>query len=349
MLKNWRLPYLDKKLAAEIQSRFDQKTKPLGSLGRLETLAAQLGMIQGRVDPELARPTLLLCAGDHGVASQHAVSPYPVSVTAAMLENLAAGGAAANVLARQLGWELLLVDSGSLAPHVPPGVLDRKVQRGTHDYCTEAAMDQSAYTLALEHGAALVAEQHARGMRLLALGEMGIGNSAAAALLIHGLCDRPLAEVVSRGAGCSDEELRQKTAVLERALLRHGPLSAPDQLLQTYGGFEMVMLAGAMLEAASRRVPILIDGLIVSSVALAAVRAQPELLDFLIFAHRSAATGHRLVLEELGAEPLLDLGMRLGEGTGAALALPLLESALALLRDMATFESAAVAGRVVEG
>lgn len=346
MLKNWQLPTLRASIREGIQTLFDQKTKPLGSLGRLEELAAQLGTIQDSLDPRIDRPVLLLCAGDHGVASQHPVSPYPVSVTAAMLQNLAAGGAAASVLSRKLGWELVLVDSGTLAAHVPAGVYDCRLGPGTRDFCREPAMERGAYQRALERGAALVTNLHQGGANLLALGEMGIGNSAAAAMLIQALCNRPIAEVVSRGAGCNDRELAEKTRVLEEALKRHGPITDPEQLLETYAGFEMVMLAGAMLEAASKRIPLLIDGLIVSSVALVLCRAQPRFQDFCIFAHRSAARGHAELLDQLGVRPLFDLGMRLGEGSGAALALPLLQSAVALLRDMATFESAAVASRV---
>ncbi len=346
MLISWKLESLGSQKSLLIQSSFDQKTKPQGSLGRLEELAAQIGKIQDREQPSLDRPSLLLFAGDHGVAGAHSVSPYPQSVSAAMLRNLAEGGAAASVLSRQLGWELVLINAGTLEALESSRILDRRIAPGTRDFCQQRSMDKDQYERALEIGADVLRAQYRAGCRLLALGEMGIGNSAAAAMIIHSLCEQPLQRAVSRGAGCNDQELERKLGVLQAARDFHGPLSDVDLILQTYAGFEMVMVAGAMMEAAALRVPIVIDGLIISSVALAAVKAQPALKDYLIFAHKSAALGHQAILDELGVKPLLDLEMRLGEGTGAALVLPILQSAVALLAEMASFASAAVPVRL---
>lgn len=345
LMKHSSLPPLDSELGRNIQSELDQKTKPLASLGRLEELALRLGQIQNRKRPELSRPHLLVFAGDHGIAA-HGVSPFPQSVTAAMVRNFAQGGAAINVLTRTLGWELALVNSGTIEAIDCPEVLDRRMGAGTESYLLGPAMSQEQYAEALRIGAAVFDDLYAKGCRLLALGEMGIGNSSSAALLIHYLCDAPLDSVLSRGAGCNDQELAHKAKTLEAVRLHHGSLDDPDEILRRFGGFEMVMAAGSMLAAAAKRVPVVIDGLIMSSVALAAIKARPGLEDFLIFAHRSSADGHARLLEHLGVSPLLDLGMRLGEGSGAALALPLLQSAVAILNEMATFASAEVASRL---
>ncbi len=339
------LPLLSQALQDHIQAQLDQKTKPLGSLGRIEELAVRMATIQDTDQPELTRPTLVVFAGDHGIA-QAGVSPFPQSVTVAMVRNFASGGAAINVLTRALGWELVLVNSGTLEETPFPGVWDRRLGAGTRSFDQEAAVQPDEYSRALAAGAAVARDLHANGCRLLALGEMGIGNSSAAAMLIHYLCDAPLASVISRGAGCDDQQLENKLKVLEAARQFHGPIEEPDEVLRRFGGFEMIMAAGCMLEAARLRMPIVIDGLIMSSAALAAIKACPNLLAYTVFAHRSSALGHDILLEHLGQKPLLDLGMRLGEGSGAALALPLLQSSVAILRDMATFASAEVASRI---
>jgi nicotinate-nucleotide--dimethylbenzimidazole phosphoribosyltransferase len=342
MLNQWTIEAPAYELETALRAACDAKTKPLGSLGRLEELAIRLGLIQRTLSPDVQHPALLVFAGDHGLAKR-GVSPYPQSVTTAMVRNFAHGGAAINVLSRELGWHLTLVNSGTLEDTSFPGVIDRSLGKGTRDILEGPAMDSSTYEQALQMGADLVRSCKAQGAQVIAAGEMGIGNSSAAALIAHALTDLPLERLVSRGAGCDDHQLKAKQAILASVREKHGPLGNPDAVLQHFAGFEMVMAGGAMLEAARLRLPFLVDGLIISSVALAVVKAQPQVLPYLIFAHRSSALGHDAILEHLGVKPLLDLDMRLGEGTGAALALPLLKCAVALLRDMATFDSADVA------
>jgi nicotinate-nucleotide--dimethylbenzimidazole phosphoribosyltransferase len=262
-----------------------------------------------------------------------------------MVRNLAQGGAAINVLSRYLGWNLRLIDSGIASPVVDPKVISAAVARGTQSTLKGPAMTKEQYQVALTTGAKLFREQHSQGCRLLACGEMGIGNSSSAALILHALSGVPLEEVINRGAGCNDQQLAQKLEILCEVRSHLTTQGDPELVLQYFAGFEMVMMIGAILQAAELQTPIVIDGLIVSSTCYAALKVQPQLKDYLIFAHRSAAGGHDRCLQEMGVRPLLDLGLCLGEGTGAALALPLLGAACALLREMATFESAAVPER----
>jgi nicotinate-nucleotide--dimethylbenzimidazole phosphoribosyltransferase len=335
----------DPSFRAVLQTEMDHKTKPLHSLGRLEDLAIQIGLVQGTLKPRIEKPSLLVFAADHGVA-RSGVSPYPQSVTGAMVRNFSNGGAAINVITRELGWHLHLINAGTLEPTPWPGVLDRRLGPGTRNMLEEAAMTPAEFTQALRSGQELVQNLKKEGCNTVAFGEMGIGNSSAAALLIHCLCDVPLAEAISRGAGCDDEQLQNKRERLEEALKKHGRITAPLEALRIYGGFELAMIAGAALTAAAERMLIVVDGLIASAAILAALKAYPEMKPYLVFGHRSAAAGHAALLEHLKVEPLLDLNMRLGEGTGAALVLPLLRTAAALLASMATFATAEVEGPV---
>lgn len=341
----FNLPTPDHALTARLQEAIDSKTKPLHSLGYMETLAMQIGLAQNTLTPKITQPSLLVFAADHGLA-RAGVSPYPQSVTGAMVRNFANGGAAINVLTRQLGWDLHLINAGTLEPTPWEGVADRRLGPGTRNMLDAAAMTAAELEKALELGAEAVRSLHEKGCNTIALGEMGIGNSSSAALLIHCLADIPLEEAISRGAGCNDEQLLKKQELLEKVLAKHGRITEPLQALQFFGGFELAMIAGAALAAAEKRMLVLVDGLIASAAILVALKAEPALEPYLIFAHESAALGHRALLEHLNARPLLKLDMRLGEGTGAALALPLVQSAAALLCDMATFASAEVAGRV---
>ncbi|WP_141734936.1 nicotinate-nucleotide--dimethylbenzimidazole phosphoribosyltransferase [Oligoflexus tunisiensis] len=330
---------------AAVQAEMDNKTKPLHSLGRLEELAIQIAMVQGTLKPRIEKPSLLVFAADHGVA-RTGVSPYPQSVTGAMVRNFSQGGAAINVMTRELGWDLHLINAGTLEPTPWPGVLDRRLGPGTRNMLEESAMTVPELLQALRTGAELVQKLKSEGCNTLAFGEMGIGNSSSAALLIHCLCDVPLPAAISRGAGCDDTQLQQKRLRLEEALQKHGRVTAPFEALRIFGGFELAMMAGAALAAAEERMLIVVDGLIASAAILVAIKAYPEMKPYLLFAHRSAADGHTALLEHLKMEPLLDLNMRLGEGTGAALALPLIRTAAALLCDMATFATAEVEGPV---
>lgn len=345
---------LDRSLTAELQDKIDRKTKPPGSLGRLEELALQLGLIQRRLDPVISRPHVLVCAGDHGAALA-GVSAYPQDVTWQMVENFLAGGAAINALAKRAGMKLMVADAGVAHAFGPRDEL-RHVKvgdGGTRSYLTGAAMSEVECALALTRGAMLAREIAATGCTVLALGEMGIGNTASASLLTHCITGLPLGRCVGRGTGLDDAGLARKQALLEQALAAwperpaNGETSADDALriLARYGGFEIAMLAGAMLAAAESRMTLLIDGFIVTSALLVAARVAPDVLAYCVFAHCSNEAGHRLQLDWLGARPLLDLGLRLGEGTGAALALPLLEAACAFINEMASFESAGVSDK----
>ena len=336
----------DRALAAALQHRIDSKTKPLGALGRLESLALQLGLIQNSVTPQLSTPHLLVCAGDHG-AAKAGISAYPQDVTWQMVENFLAGGAAINVLARQAGMALIVADAGVAHDFGPrPNLVDAKVAAGTANYLEGAAMTAAQCALAMQRGVEAVAGLAANGCNVLGFGEMGIGNTASASLLTHCLTGLPLAEVVGRGTGLDDAGLARKRAMLQQALdkwpeRRDDPLA----VLARFGGFEIAMLAGAMLAAAERRMTLLIDGFIVTGALLVAAKIAPAILDYCVFAHCSEESGHRLQLQHLHAAPLLDLGLRLGEGTGAALAYPLLAAACAFLNEMASFESAGVCGK----
>ncbi len=339
-------PPLDVSLAAALQAKIDGKTKPPGALGRLEDLALRLGLIQGSLSPVLRAPHVLVCAGDHG-AARAGVSAFPQDVTWQMVENFLAGGAAINVLARHAGMALTVADAGVNHDFGPrPGLVDAKVAMGTASYLEGPAMDADQCDAAMAHGAALVGALAGTGCNVVAFGEMGIGNTASASLITHCLTGAPLADCVGRGTGLDDVGLARKRALLEQALAAW-PEKGGDPLavLARFGGFEIAMLAGAMLAAARARMVLLIDGFIVTSALLVARALAPAILDCCVFAHRSDEAGHALQLRHLGATPLLDLGLRLGEGTGAVLAYPLLVAACAFLHEMASFESAGVSGK----
>ncbi|MBI5860915.1 MAG: nicotinate-nucleotide--dimethylbenzimidazole phosphoribosyltransferase [Rhodocyclales bacterium] len=335
---------VDRALAPALQAKIDGKTKPLGALGRLESLALQLGLIQQSLAPQIRQPHILVCAGDHG-AAKAGISAYPQDVTWQMVENFLAGGAAINVLARQAGVQLVVADAGVAHDFGPrDGLLDAKVGAGgTANYLEEAAMSAAQCAQALANGAAVVQQLAAAGCNTLGFGEMGIGNTASASLLTHCLTGLPLADVVGRGTGLDDAGLERKRALLAHALKTWPERTdAPLAVLARFGGFEIAMLSGAMLAAAEAGMVLLIDGFIVTSALLVAARIEPQILDYCVFSHRSSEAGHRLQLDWLKASPLLDLDLRLGEGTGAALALPLLRAACAFMGEMASFESAGV-------
>ncbi|MCK9387232.1 MAG: nicotinate-nucleotide--dimethylbenzimidazole phosphoribosyltransferase [Sulfuritalea sp.] len=345
------VPALDRAMTGDLQRKIDRKTKPQGALGRLESLALQLGLIQQTLSPKLIDPHVLVCAGDHG-AAKAGVSAFPQEVTWQMVENFLAGGAAINVLARQAGMKLVVADAGVAHDFGPrAGLIDAKVGAdGTANYLEGAAMSEAQCAAAMNHGARLAREFAAAGCNVLGFGEMGIGNTASASLITHCITGLPLAECVGRGTGLDDAGLERKRALLAQALSIWPERPEADRpvdndalrVLTRFGGFEIAMLAGAMLAAAEARMTLLIDGFIVTSALLVAAQVAPSILDFCVFAHCSNEAGHRLQLGWLKGEPLLDLGLRLGEGTGAALALPLLNAACAFMNEMASFESAGV-------
>lgn len=342
----------DPSLAAALQHKIDRKTKPLGALGALEQVALQIGLIQQSLTPQLRQPQMLVFAGDHG-AAKAGVSAYPQEVTWQMVENFLAGGAAINVFCRQNGWSLAVVDAGVAHDFGPrPGLIDAKQAWGTANYIDAPAMSSAACAAALARGAELVRDYAARGGNVLGLGEMGIGNTAAASLITHCLTNTPLADCIGRGTGLDDAGLQRKQRLLASALERYradGGDNAPLRVLAEFGGFEIAMLTGAILAAAEQRMLLLIDGFIVTSALLVAVQLAPAVRDYCVFCHHSAENGHQAQLAALQAQPLLDLGLRLGEGSGAALALPLAQAAVNFLNDMASFDSAGVCGEKTSG
>ena len=324
-----------------LTAKIDSKTKPLGALGRIETLAAQVARLQGTLAPRMETCRLTICAGDHGLA-RAGVSAYPPEVTRQMVLNFAGGGAAANVFARANGLDLSVVNCGVLGGAFGlPGVVEASLGEGTANALDGPAMTPETVARGLAQGRAL---GQAGDFDAMAFGEMGIGNTSAAALIGHKLTGLPLDDLVGRGTGVDDAGLAHKRDVLGRAAARTGALDAAGALAE-YGGFEIVTIAGAMIGAAEARRIVLVDGFIATAAALAAVHLAPESRAAMVFAHRSAESGHRLLLETLEAAPLLDLEMRLGEGTGAALAWPLLRASVAMLNEMASFEQAGVSGR----
>jgi nicotinate-nucleotide--dimethylbenzimidazole phosphoribosyltransferase len=330
----------DAEVGRATQALLDGKTKPRRSLGRLEDLACQIAAIRGMACPPLPRPALVVMAADHGV-SDEGVSAYPAEVTAQMLANFARGGAAINVLARQVGARLLVVDLGTRTE--VPGVLGRRVGPGTRNFTRGPAMTRDQAVQALETGIGLAGELAEDGVDLIGLGEMGIGNTTAASALTAALLALPPAEVTGRGTGIDDDGWRRKVEAVRRALEVNRPDPAdPLGVLAALGGFEIAGLAGLALGAGGGRLPVVVDGFIAGVAALVAARLCPPVAAHLVAAHRSVEVGHRAVLAALGAQPLLDLDLRLGEGTGAALALPIVQAALRLLHEMATFAAAGV-------
>ncbi|HEY3696711.1 nicotinate-nucleotide--dimethylbenzimidazole phosphoribosyltransferase [Phenylobacterium sp.] len=337
------IPALDRAAEPGLRARLDGKAKPPGALGRVEDLAVRLALMTGREDPVIDRCRLLIFAGDHGLTAE-GVSSYPSEVTAAMVATFLAGRATANAFAAAVGAEVRVVDAGvdaDLAPH--PALIDAKVRRGARNAAVEPALTCGEVETALARGAQIAAGA-AEAADVIAIGEMGIGNSAAAALVVHRLAPAPLADCVGAGAGHDAAGLARKAAVLRRAAARTAA-AAPLDVLAEFAGLEIAMMAGAVLGAAGRRRPVLVDGFIASAAALAAIRLVPAAADYCIFAHRSAERGHDILLRSLGAEPLLDLGLRLGEGSGALLALPLLRAAARLLTDVASLDDV-IAGRL---
>jgi nicotinate-nucleotide--dimethylbenzimidazole phosphoribosyltransferase len=333
----------DSKLRSSLQHKIDTKTKPLGALGKLEPLALKIGLLQNSLEPILLRPVILVFAGDHGIV-QAGVSPFPQEVTQQMVLNFLAGGAAINVFARQHDIQLRVIDAGVAADFTPhPDLIDAKISHGTANFLHQPAMTTEQCTAAITRGKALAQTEIAAGSNVLGFGEMGIGNTSSAAVLMSVLCDLPVSLCAGRGTGLDDIGLQNKIAILQQAVQFHGlDSSDPMRVLATFGGFEVAMMTGAMLGAAEKCALLLIDGFIASAALLVAARLNPSILDHCVFTHRSGEAGHNKLLQELGAEPLLDLGMRLGEGTGCAMAWPLVQAAVNFLNQMASFESAGV-------
>ena len=336
-------------IADALQTAINHKTKPLGSLGMLEPLAMQIGLIQQTLKPAISQPTMLIFAGDHGIAHEN-VSPYPQAVTAQMVLNFLQGGAAINVFASQNNMRLQVVDSGVNHQFEAHDMLiDAKIRMGSRNFLLEPAMTLAECNAAIAKGAQILKAQVAQGCNVLGFGEMGIANTSSASCLMAIICGLPISACVGRGTGLDDAGLTHKEAVLRKALLKHG-FDAPVQLnqqtikqvLATFGGFEIAMMVGAMFQAAESRCVLIIDGFITTAALLVAAQLQPNILHYCVFSHCSDESGHQKMLAYLQAKPLLNIGLRLGEGTGGALAYPLVLAAVNFLNNMASFESAGV-------
>lgn len=339
---NFDITATDKSRSAAIQHTLDFKTKPVGSLGVLEQIAFQLALIQETLTLQLNKPTIVIFAGDHGIAKE-GVSNYPAEVTPQMVLNFVAGGAAINVLCRQHQLDLHVVDAGvnvDFDPELP--LVHQKIAKGTRSYLNESAMSLDQAKEAIQKGAAFAKSLIEQGSNVLGFGEMGIGNTSSASVLMSQLCQIPLAECVGKGTGLNDEQVQHKIDILTQALEKHDNISTPLELLATFGGFEIAQMVGAMLETAANKCTILVDGFICTSAFLVAHALYPDIIDYAIFCHQSDESGHKKMLDVLNAKAILHMNLRLGEGTGCALAFPMIQSAALLMNQMASFESAGV-------
>lgn len=333
----------------QLQQKINNKTKPIGALGMLEELALKIGTVQNSLSPVINKPHIVVFAGDHGIAATGKVNPYPQAVTAQMVLNFANGGAAINVFTKQHNIGLTVVDAGvniDFDPSLP--IIHAKINYGTADYSMHNAMSIDEVNAAIKKGRTIVQALYDADCNTIGFGEMGIGNTSSAALIMHHLLHLPLKECVGRGTGANDEQLQRKLETLEEVSRLHELNRydiTPHQLLCRIGGFEIAMMAGAYHKAAELNMLIVADGFIATAALLVAEQYNNSISNNCVFAHCSDENGHRKMLEHFAAKPVLQLGMRLGEGTGAALAIPVLQSAVAFLNEMASFESAGVSGK----
>ena len=341
-----RIQPTDLRLLAQVQARLDRLTKPIGSLGRIEELAARYVMITGEMNPKVPRGAVYTFAADHGVTVE-GVSAYPSAVTPQMVLNFLRGGAGVNVLARHVGIEVRVVDIGvAFDFESAPGLMHRKVMPGTKNLMVEPAMSLAQAEQALQVGIELATEAAHEGIGLIGTGEMGIGNTTASSAITAAMTRRPVSDVTGRGTGIDDAVHAHKIGVIQRALAFHRLDSADAmEVLAKVGGLEIAGLAGLMLGAAASRIPVVLDGFIAGAAALIAVGLESRCKDYLIASHQSVERGHRAILDHLGLKPLLDLDLRLGEGTGACLGMSLVFAAIKILTEMATFDEAGVSER----
>lgn len=337
-MKQFHIQKPDEHIREALQEKIDDLTKPKGSLGRLEELALQIGLIQQTLNPSLRQPFNLIFAADHGI-TEEGVSVSPKEVTwQQCIHFIKSSGGGVNFLCRQHGFTLRVIDAG-VDYDFPPGlgIIDRKVRKGTRNYLHEAAMTREEMELCVERGAAVVRDVHATGCNVVSFGEMGIGNTSSSSLWMTCLTDIPLQQCVGAGSGLDSTGIQHKYDVLRRALEQARDERSTEEVMSRFGGYEMVMAVGGMLQAAEAKMLILVDGFIMTNCMLAAARLYPDVLSYAVFGHCGDEAGHRLVLQALGARPLLDLGMRLGEGTGAICAYPLIESAVRMINEMDSF------------
>ncbi|MFC0558168.1 nicotinate-nucleotide--dimethylbenzimidazole phosphoribosyltransferase [Halalkalibacter alkalisediminis] len=323
----------------ETKAHLDQLTKPIGSLGRIEELAIQLAGITGQFPPIIEKPAIVVAAADHGIVEE-GVSAYPPEVTALMIENFVRGGAAINVFGKQIGAEVLVVDVGVNADISSQPIIHQKIRNGTRNFLREDAMTEEEALAAIAVGKEIANDLILKGHRLLITGEMGIGNTSASSALVACLTQEPMERVVGIGTGLKEEERQKKIAVLKEAMLNRNITAgtSPLSILAKVGGLEIATLTGVILAGAAKQTPVLIDGFISTAAALVAKKLEPAIGPYLMIAHQSAELGHEAVMNYLEVEPILQLDLRLGEGTGAALAYPIVEASSRILREMATFK-----------
>lgn len=327
----------------ELQQKINQKTKPIGSLGRLEGVALQIGLIQQTLSPTLKNPHIVIFAADHGIA-ESGVSQYPQEVTYQMVKNFLNGGAAINTFCNQNKIRLTVVDAGVKGEfeEEQANFLKLKIAHGTNSFLAKPAMTEKECWKCIEQGSKIVEDIHQKGTNIIGFGEMGIGNTSSASLILHHLTGLKLVECVGSGTGLDEKGIQKKLALLKQADRKYPKNMKPFEVLRTFGGFEIAHMVGAMLEAAQQNMVILVDGFIATSAAMIAHSLYPQCKEYMIFSHQSGEYAHIYMLEHLRAMPLLLLGMRLGEGTGCAIVYPLLESAVSFLNNMASFETAGI-------
>ena len=334
-----------KQIEEELKHKIDLKTKPLGALGMLEKLAFQIGKIQNTLSPALIEPSIMVFAADHGLAKA-GVSAYPQEVTFQMVMNFLNGGAGINVFAKQNGIALKIIDAGvnfDFPEH--PQLINAKGAKGTKNLLEEKAMSSAQLEKCLAFGAEVIDKDLAENCNIVGFGEMGIGNTSSAALIMSVLCDLPIEDCVGRGTGLNDLQLQQKIATLSEVKKKYAYVKEPRAVLETFGGFEIAQMCGAMLRAFEKNMIIMVDGFIASSAFLVASKIKPEIINNAVFCHVSDENAHAAMLNHFGAEPILNLKMRLGEGTGCAVAYPVIKSAVTFLNNMASFESAGVSNK----
>jgi len=344
-MKSFSINSVSNLLNNELQEKIDKKTKPVGSLGKLENIALQIGRIQNTLTPILKDPNIIVFAGDHGITKE-GVSPFPQEVTIQMVKNFLDGGAAINVFCRKHKINLHIVDAGVKGDlNDQPKLVSLKIGYGTSNFAESPAMNAEECEEALKKGAELSRKLPTEECNIIGFGEMGIGNTSSAAALMQRYTGLPIELCVGKGTGLDKLGVARKQEILQRALDKHEKIRDPISVLATFGGFEIVMMVGAMLESAVLGRILLVDGFIATSALLAASRIEPNVKEYAVFSHQSNEIGHDAMLKFLQVEPLISLGMSLGEGTGAAVVFPILQSAVAFLNEMASFESAGVSTR----
>lgn len=341
-MKTFHIQQPDEAIKESLINKINYLTKPKGSLGRLEEIALQIGLIQQSLSPELNNPQNIIFAADHGIVEEK-VSPSPKEVTWQQISNFLHGGAGINYLCRQHGFVLKIVDAG-VDYDLPyeKGIINKKVRKGTRNFLHEAAMTPEEMDLCLESGVQCVDDSHQEGCNIISFGEMGIGNTSPSSLWMTCFTDIPLDQCVGAGSGLNHQGIHHKYEVLKKSLENYPGVHTTEEILCQFGGYEMVMAVGAMLRAAELKMIILVDGFIMTNCMLAASRLCPEVMNYAIFGHQGDESGHKLLLDYLGARPLLNLGLRLGEGSGSVCCFPIVDSAVRMLNEMDTFDGAAI-------